>query len=295
MINFGDLLARAWQIIWKHKVLWIFGILAALAGGESSGLDYRFNIDISNGQTPFGPIDRLFERIPVWLPLILFMLGLVVVAVVIALGTIGRAGLAKGAWQADSGTNSLALGDLFNASLPYFWRVLLLTVIMWAIGMAGILALVLPVIFTLGLALLCLWPIYCLILPLFYGLNILFNLAIVAVVNEDLDVIDALKRAWDISRAHLVEIIVLALILLIGTAVANFVIMLPLSLVVAPIVAALAAGSQGALRGGAAASIAMFLIYLPFLLALRGIVVAYINTTWTVAFRRLTQPAAPVE
>ena len=24
--NFGEVLTRAWQIIWKHKVLWIFGI-----------------------------------------------------------------------------------------------------------------------------------------------------------------------------------------------------------------------------------------------------------------------------
>jgi hypothetical protein len=27
--NFGEVLTRAWQIIWKHKVLWVFGILAS--------------------------------------------------------------------------------------------------------------------------------------------------------------------------------------------------------------------------------------------------------------------------
>jgi hypothetical protein len=26
--DFGKVLSRSWQIIWKHKVLWIFGILA---------------------------------------------------------------------------------------------------------------------------------------------------------------------------------------------------------------------------------------------------------------------------
>src|SRR5437773_2631742 len=26
--NFGEILTRAWQIIWKHKILWVFGILA---------------------------------------------------------------------------------------------------------------------------------------------------------------------------------------------------------------------------------------------------------------------------
>ncbi len=37
--NFSEVLTRAWQIIWKHKVLWIFGILAGCGqgGGGSSG------------------------------------------------------------------------------------------------------------------------------------------------------------------------------------------------------------------------------------------------------------------
>ena len=33
--DFGDVLSRAWQIIWKHKVLWIFGILAGCSRGSS--------------------------------------------------------------------------------------------------------------------------------------------------------------------------------------------------------------------------------------------------------------------
>jgi len=36
--NFGDVLTRAWQITWKYKVLWIFGILAGCTnGGGGSG------------------------------------------------------------------------------------------------------------------------------------------------------------------------------------------------------------------------------------------------------------------
>ena len=39
-MNYGEVLSRAWQIIWKYKVLWIFGILAGLGsgGGGSGGL-----------------------------------------------------------------------------------------------------------------------------------------------------------------------------------------------------------------------------------------------------------------
>lgn len=29
-MNYGALIGRAWQITWRYKVLWIFGILLAL-------------------------------------------------------------------------------------------------------------------------------------------------------------------------------------------------------------------------------------------------------------------------
>jgi len=36
-MNYSEILSRAWQIIWKHKVLWIFGILAGCANGGGGG------------------------------------------------------------------------------------------------------------------------------------------------------------------------------------------------------------------------------------------------------------------
>ena len=35
--NFGEVLTRAWQITWKYKVLWIFGILAGCTNGGGGG------------------------------------------------------------------------------------------------------------------------------------------------------------------------------------------------------------------------------------------------------------------
>ena len=32
-MNHTNLISRAWRITWRHKVLWIFGILLALTGG----------------------------------------------------------------------------------------------------------------------------------------------------------------------------------------------------------------------------------------------------------------------
>ncbi len=37
MFNIGDLLSRAWKILWRYRVLWIFALLLALSGGAGGG------------------------------------------------------------------------------------------------------------------------------------------------------------------------------------------------------------------------------------------------------------------
>ena len=37
MFDIGKILSRAWQILWKYKVLWIFGLLLALSGAGGGG------------------------------------------------------------------------------------------------------------------------------------------------------------------------------------------------------------------------------------------------------------------
>ena len=49
--------------------------------------------------------------------------------VALFLGTIGRIGLIRGAWQAETGTEHLIFGQLFSESTPYFWRIFGLSLI----------------------------------------------------------------------------------------------------------------------------------------------------------------------
>src|SRR5687768_5546242 len=106
--NFGEVLSRAWQIIWRHKILWIFGIFAGCGrgGGGNSG---------GSGNTGFetqGP--DLPPQVMRWLELIqenllTFMavgIGLICLLWLIGifLGTLGRIGLIRGSSQVDNGT-----------------------------------------------------------------------------------------------------------------------------------------------------------------------------------------------
>ena len=63
-LDLGGILRRAWAITWNHKILWIFGILAGLAGGGGSGGDNanrfrnQFEYDFTSGDLPPGLRDR---------------------------------------------------------------------------------------------------------------------------------------------------------------------------------------------------------------------------------------------
>ena len=43
-INMGEVLTKAWQITWKFKVLWIFGILAGCGENNRASFNNSFGI-----------------------------------------------------------------------------------------------------------------------------------------------------------------------------------------------------------------------------------------------------------
>ena len=133
--NFGEVLTRAWQIIWKNKVLWIFGILASCTrgngGGGGGGGNTGYQFSSGDGQSPFSNQDfsRIGQQIAEWVSenlwiIIAIIAGLFLVSLFFYfIGFVGKIGLIKGIYQAETGIESLNFGELFSGSLPYFWRV----------------------------------------------------------------------------------------------------------------------------------------------------------------------------
>src|SRR3990172_8965125 len=134
--NFGEILTRAWQITWKYKVLWIFGILAGCTSGSGGGGGGGGNTGYSTGPSEDWNVPPEIQGLVSWMAdfvawvednlwifVVIGLVFLLLVIISIFLGTIGRIGLIKGAYQAEMGAERLALGELFSASMPYFWRV----------------------------------------------------------------------------------------------------------------------------------------------------------------------------
>src|SRR3990172_6348588 len=111
-MDFGKVLTRSWEIIWKFKALWIFGILASCGANFNVSGNYRMDRrDIGNlppnFQRFFDNMERGFnqffnEQNIGWI-IALVCLAILIAILFWAIGVFGKAGLIKGALNAEAG------------------------------------------------------------------------------------------------------------------------------------------------------------------------------------------------
>jgi len=302
-MNIGEVLSRAWKIVWKNKVLWIFGIFASCSnasGGTNSGSSFQSQ----SGELPSG-IENFFTQTPDWqlimIGIIIFLVILVLILLAVFLGTIGRIGLIRGTQQADRDEETkLSFGELFKGSMPYFWRVFLLNlmvglVIFFAIILIVIIA-ILGTAATLGIGLfLCIIPLICLLIPIALFVSVVVEQSSIAIVVENLGVVDGLKRGWEVVKLNAGMIILMWLILVLGiTTIGGLIIGLPLILTIGSAVIPILLGGEEAIRSSLILAGICFVAYLPILIVLSGILRSYVEAGWTLTFMRLTSPPVPI-
>ncbi len=298
--DFGRVLTRSWQIIWKHKVLWIFGILASCArggggGNSGSGGNNRYQTG-PNGNIPFtsDQIERgldqasQFLKENLWIIIAVFLVIVLLSLIFYALGMIGRIGLIKGTYKAETGAESLAFGELWSESMPYFWRIFGLNFLLGLLVFILVVPFVVLGVVTAGVGFLCLLPLLCILIPVSWALMVIVEQAQAAIVIEDLSLLDGLRRGWEIVKSNIGPMIIMALILGIGGAIVGVVIAIPVILAVIPLVL-----GAGALRESMTPlwiALACCAAYMPVLIFLNGIITAYIQSAWTLTFIQLAKP-----
>jgi membrane-anchored glycerophosphoryl diester phosphodiesterase (GDPDase) len=297
-MDFVEVLGRAWKIVWKHKVLWIFGILAGCArggggGGTGGGSGWRqerpFSQDIPPEIQQYLTTAGDWIANHLWLVLALVLLFLVVIVLAIFLGTVGRIGLIRGTMKADGGAERLGFGELFQESLPFFWRVFGLSVLLGLAFLVIVGPFIAAGVLTAGVGFLCLVPLLCILIPVFIVAGVVVAQANVAMVTENLGLMDGLRRGWTVFKKNLGPLMLVWLILAIIGFVAGLVIALPVLMAAIPAyVAFRASGGHSSpvlIAGGVC-----FAVYLPILLVANGILTAYLESVWTLAYLRLTLP-----
>ncbi len=308
-MDFAEVLGRAWHIIWKHKVLWIFGILAGCArggGGGGGGGGGAGGGGGGSGQPPFGPESALqqYQQIMasisdwignhLWVVAIFVLVVLVLIVLSIFLGTIGRIGLIRGTFAADGGAERLAFGQIFRESMPFFWRVFGLSFLVGLVFLVAILVIFLPLIglgiVTFGVAFLCMIPLICVLVPLVWIVGLVVRQADSAMVIEDLGLMDGVRRGWDVLKKNVGPMLVIWLITVFLGFVVGLVIALPILIVAIPTaMVAFATGGTFSVPLSIVGVLSLA-VYLPILLVANGILTAYLESVWTLTYLRLTRP-----
>jgi hypothetical protein len=292
-VNFAEVLDRAWQIVWKHKILWIFGIFAGCSrgGGAGSGSGWRQSGSSSAGAGVnqfFGDLGQWIGEHP-WVVVLFILVALVLAALAVFLGTIGRIGLIRGTFQADQGAERLAFNELFRGGLPYFWRVFGLTFLVGLAFLIVFLPLILFGVVTAGVGFLCLLPLLCVLALVASAVGILVQLATAAMVIEDLSLVQGPRRAWEVASRKVGAILIIWIVTGLIGLVVGFVIALPVLLIVIPATVGYFATGQGISSAFLVAAGACLTIYLPVLVVASGVLTAYIESAWTLTFLRLTR------
>jgi hypothetical protein len=291
--NLGEVLTRAWNIIWKHKILWVFGIFAVFARGSGGGGN-NSGYDMGSGDSPF-PTDQLernFAQFGQFLEQNWWIFIVVGVAIILlsflfyALGIMGRIGLIQGVFKVEKGAETLTFAELWSESMPYFWRIFGLNFLIGLAIFLLIIPLVLFGVITAGVGFLCIVPLICILVPISWVIMVIVEQAQPAIIAENLGMWDGFKRGWQIVKNNGVNFFLLALILFIGGGIIGFVIALPIILAVVPIIIGMNALDQTLTPVYIA--LACCAVYLPVLYLLNGILAAYIQSVWTLTYLRLT-------
>jgi hypothetical protein len=286
-MDYGSVLKKSWEITWKNKGLWLLGILSGCssgAGNPSQGLRWT----TSGQDNP--QLQRTLERVPTETWTVIFaclaVFFLVFLIVVVVLSILGQAGLIAGVSKADE-TGSVTLREAWKTGLPHFWRLLGLSLFLLALVLVIALGVGFLAVISFGLIALCILPLLCLLIPL--GILITGYLSLVqnGIVLEKQGVFEALGKGWALLRANLGPVVLMAVILWVIGLVAGLLMSLPLLVTTIPLLAvALSRPEPGLLDF--APLLGCFVLYLPVLLVLGGILKTYVSGAWTLTYRRLT-------
>ena len=308
-MDFGEILKKAWHVIWKHKILWLFGFFASCGtamnrgGGSNANATVGSQTPSSNGVQDLIPFNnpqmqdsienfiRSIEAIEPWVWVMIALVGILVAilfsVLFLFLGTLGTTGVIKGTTLADEAgpdEKPLSFGTIFKGVKPYFWKVLLLNLGLRVVGFIVVLILILPIIlFTVCTCFLGLF----LLIPVGWFIELMINFTTIAIIEEELDIFKAIGRAWEVITRNLGYVAVMFLILGIGQFIVGLIIGLPLILVPIPLIINLFATGFRMFSVGLIVSTLLFIVVLPIIIFLGGVLKAYILTSWTLTYRHL--------
>ena len=288
--NFGEVLTRAGQITWKYKILWLSGIVISLIGLLSLPISLIFNDPFSSFMVSDpAEINQKMGMVFLSNGLIL-LLSIASIPVYI----IGMSIPSLATRHLERGSAVPSFGGLVRESLPYFWRVLgvyLLVFVGMFVAMMVFMACigVLSVV-TLGLGAICAFPLFFLFIPVAIFVFSFMEQGMSAILVDDLGISNALQCAWDLVKRNLGVMALMSIIIYLGAMVASMVISVPMMIPMFGFISNM--GVEPDLQEFDKMFRSMtwwMLAFSPLYAVFQGILLTFMQSAWTLTYIRLTK------
>jgi len=225
--DLGEVLSRAWQITWKHKVLWVIGISFSFFVSILFPLMFSpilFPVLMQNSKIDLRPILILMV-----VYIIVFLLFIVVLY---PIHVLVQTSLTLGVLDATENGQNISAIDLLSRSFPFFWRVLGL-MLLFAAGTMLINLIIQSFIFlltilTFGLAALCMMPLTLLMYPLLFGSIVWMEQTTNGIIVDNMTVMEAARQGWSLLRNNLPSFTLMTLLVYFGIGLVTGALMVPM-------------------------------------------------------------------
>ena len=327
---YQEILARAWAILKRQRALWLFGFLSACTGGTYGRLTvpgFNFQIPVNwqneaprHGQQPMPSPDQfqhMLEQIPpaTILAVVLVIFAVLILWLVIALliRSAAEPALLRGALADVRGSERLTVKEAFARGKPFFGRALLFYLLVGGgATVFGFLMLIMGIVLlvaTLGIGVLCLLPLFLLAIPLIWLLELYLEIALLALILEDLPVLESFRRGWAVLKENFWNAVLMGLLLtVIRLAIGFMVGLLVVVLLFMFIVPLVVVGAVVSASGGLLVLLVMFgigalSVVMAVALVASGMLQTYLQSAWVLTYlhfiggeeppREAEAPAAP--
>ena len=292
--DLSNILTRSGQITWRHKSIWgllMLPMVVAFLPLVLFSIFFLIIVTITGSDIP----DFIYFGLA-----LIFLLTIVISTIVnYAVRTVSISAATLGIVRADQGEGSTKFMDLLKDGLPYFWRILgVMSVINLSIGLAFTIFFMLAfalIIVTIGIAAICLQPIFILLTPLMFLVIAVLDAAQIAVIVDNMSVMDAVKHALQVVRTHIWKYVIITLIVYFGGSILTSVIIMPLMLPVFFVPFLVGLGHGMSTQSVALISVLFFSVFFPVLILVSSVIGVFMKTSLDLTYLRVTNPAEKVE
>ena len=246
---YRDILKRAWKVVRKFPLLWIFGIFVAFLGngGELQTLfNYIRRLNVTT-ELDYGWISSLiaiWNKIhPTWsgitLASLTLVIGLVIAGIFVWLIISSLGALIKGSWQADN-KEKINYWQLLAHGNKHFWPLFGLNIVAKAI-IYGVLILILVPLITIAFSqgnmifnFFVVFLAFILFIPLSIIISLVTKYASAEVVFKESKFKEAFINAWRLFSANWLISVEMAIIVFVINALAALVLIIIAALLISP-------------------------------------------------------------